>query len=159
MLKIHGLIVDHSATRHWMDIEDIIRQRFWGLLAKGFDPNSVDFDTSNRELFLPCLRAPTMMQANNVQLAPWRERLLNAGISEEKVQEIVNICEKSTMNKEDIATLLDKYSTNFQKLRDDFAEDGPIKYSKLTTVGTAIAFSKAKRSGLYEHLSMRDLIA
>ncbi|WP_156396266.1 MULTISPECIES: LPO_1073/Vpar_1526 family protein [unclassified Caulobacter] len=159
MLKIHGLLIDHSATRHWMNIDDIIRQRYWGIFAKGFDQNIVDFDTSDRDLFLPCLRNPTLMQANNVQLAPWRERLTATGLSDEKIQEIINICENSTMSIDEIKSLLDGKSQNFQNLRDDFTKEGSIKYSKLTTVGTAIAFSKVKRTGFYEYLSMRDLIA
>ncbi len=159
MLKVHGLIVDHSATRHWIDPEPLMRKRHWGLFSKGFKRSDLDFDTSNINLFALCLRNPSLIQPNHVNADQWRALLSQNNLSPENIELAMEKAEQATMTTEEIKIYLDNKSTKFSLLRADFASDqGVLKYSDLTSVGTAIAFAKIKRFGFYGDAKISDFI-
>lgn len=159
MLKVHGLVVDHSATRHWIAPEEIMRKVYWGLFSKGFKSSNLAFDTSNKKLFVRCLRNPSLIQPNHVNAEEWRALLSKENVPAENIAAATSKAEEALMTPDETRAYLDGKSAKFSILRANFQDaQGVLKYSDLTSVGTAIAFSKIKRFGLYGDANISDFI-
>ncbi|WP_133244840.1 LPO_1073/Vpar_1526 family protein [Caulobacter radicis] len=150
ILSMNGLIEVMPNTQHWVSFERMLLNEYWGLFIKGFSVSEIeaDFDFNDRDLIIPCLRDASKLQPNHVKRQGWRNKLTSRGRSEVYADELCAKMDSFLMSEEEISRLLDDKWPMLSRLRGAISDEmSSFRYSTVTSVGSIIAYVRAKRSG------------
>lgn len=142
-----------------VSFRDLLINSYAGFLSKGFAIADVadildNNEVQNRLIILPCLRNPSLFQANATSKEVFLSKMAEIGLSDDKSQQVWAKNEGALMSEEEIISEL---KSAVPRIDDMFRvwNKTPLQSLNLTSVGIAIGFSNTVRlSGLEADLAI-----
>lgn len=126
--------------------EAIIRGNYGGVISKGITAATLREHIPNwefrRDLFLPCMHAPELMQLAALNRAIWDSKA--EGLEQDISEKLWSTFEATFMDREEIISAYEGKVPNLRVFA-QLWENTPLQQLQLTTIGMCIGFINAKR--------------
>ncbi len=137
-----------AITANPVQIEDVYRSKYPGLLCKGFteeESQTVDLTPEAKSnLIIPCLHDSSLLQVNALNDEAIDNRCVELGVEAEKAEQLKSLQLQKVMPHDEIREYLVRVRPQLERLFEIW-DSTPIKYMTLTSVGTAIAHANVRR--------------
>jgi len=142
-MQYSGSCIILPEGKTFISIEEIFLKRYTGLFSNGFTEEEFKKDIDQnidyyRPLLMECLHNKQKLQINAMNINVLENEMNKNGINK-NTNKIIELFKRTTMNKDEVATVLIEINSNMEKLIEFWKSKADLKVLKLTSVGLTIA--------------------
>lgn len=136
------------------DLFKILKTNYQAIFCKGYPPEAIkEIEDREPNISLVHIQSPhdsSLIQASGMDDDRIKEICSEKGISEESVNQLIQINRKHLMNQQEMREFLGKISPRFPQFLDDATSSPFFNHMELSSVGIAIAHAHSRKKAGFD---------